>query len=796
MPLVARIAFLCLSAAAGLAAAWFLVAGEGPIPPKLSKVSGAEDTSASHSRSIQARGVGRRVPHHASASDPLASTNRKRQSSTRRAAAKDKDPKHSRTIAPQDKTRSDAIGRAVNPHSTRLPDASGEAAATHQLGDAQAAGGPPAEPFVPAASNGLALQPEPAQPPLGQQVVDLSPQGEAPAGKQTADDASSSTRVPLPQPAGQSRTTQIRLRDPQDDEQRLEIVLQDTDLREALELLSKQGGINIIAGPNVQGKVSASLVDVTVDEALNAILRSTGYQARREGSFVYVGSPQDFAAMDAAGDRISTRLYRPNYVTAKDLQDLITPLLTPAPVGKVSVTAPAEQGIKASSDSSGGNNYAASEAVLVQDYERVLQQIDRIVAEMDVQPAQVAIESMILSVKLDDQFKFGVDFQLLRDKEHVRFGWNNPRINPLSGAGTVDPATGGIVGEFAFDSGGLKFAFLDSNLGAFLDALETIGDTNVVATPRLMCLNKQRAEILIGNQLGYVSTTQTSTSTTQSVSFLEVGAQLRLRPFISDDGMIRLEIHPELSTGEVRVEGGFTLPNKDVTQVTTNIMVPDGCTLVIGGLMRDQLSTSTSQVPFMGSLPWVGFLFRRKNERIERRELLVLVTPHVITPPDMCRDGAHRALNYLERQQVYADHMSPLGRRHMSRSLVRRSRQMLAMGRPQLALRLADLAVHFDPVNQEAITLRSQIASQSPDSRRAEEATRPLSHPLDDTYVAPWLLEEIEYLGTREAQWEETPGETLPGEPTPAQQQPGGGSQAPAETPEDENTPADLQGVE
>ncbi len=795
MPLVARIAFLCLSAAAGLVAAWFLAAGEGPVPPtQLGAVSGREGVPASRSRSVQAHRMRQSEPRHESTSGPLASTNLSRPAASRKASEKRASRhKASRGAASHGEVRASAFRSTGSPHTTTATEASARTPAASPSGETQPADPPPAEPLRSASSNDLPLKPELPQPPLRQQIVDLSPNAAGPA----ANDAHS-TRNSLPQPAGSSGTAaRIRLRDPQDDdEQRLEIVLQDTDLREALELLSKQGGLNIIAGPSVQGKVSASLVDVTVDEALDAILRSTGYQARREGAFVYVGSPQDFVAMEAAGDRISTRLYRPNYVTAKDLQDLIAPLLTPPPVGKVSVTAPAEQGIKASGDASGGNSYAASEAVLVQDYERVLVQIDRIVAEMDVQPAQVAIEAMILSVKLDDQFKFGVDFQLLRDREHVRFGWNNPRINPLNGSGTVNPATGGIVGEFAFDTGGLKFAFLDSNLGVFLDALETIGDTNVVATPRLMCLNKQRAEILIGNQLGYVSTTQTSTSTTQSVSFLEVGAQLRLRPFISDDGMIRLEIHPELSTGEVRVEGGFTLPNKDVTQVTTNIMVPDGCTLVIGGLMRDQLSTSTSQVPFMGSLPWVGFLFRRKNERIERRELLVLVTPHVITPPDMCHEGARRGLDYLERQQVYADHMSPLGRRHVSRSLVRRSRQMLAMGRPQLALRLADLAVHFDPVNQEAVSLRGQIASQSPETRRAAEAMRPLSHPLDDTYVAPWLLEEIEFLGAHETPLETESDVALPREPVPAGQQQAPGEQLPLEMLDDEDAPADLREVE
>ena len=88
----------------------------------------------------------------------------------------------------------------------------------------------------------------------------------------------------------------------------------------------------------------------------------------------------------------------------------------------------------------------------------------------------------------------------------------------------------------------------------FLDCLEKIGDTNVIASPRLMCLNKQRAEIQIGEELGYVSTTVTESSSTQTINFLSVGTLLRMRPYIGNDGLIRLEVHPELSTGTVQVQ--------------------------------------------------------------------------------------------------------------------------------------------------------------------------------------------------------------------------------------------------
>ena len=131
-----------------------------------------------------------------------------------------------------------------------------------------------------------------------------------------------------------------------------------------------------------------------------------------------------------------------------------------------------------------------------------------------------------------------------------------------------------------------------------------------------MVLNKQRAEFQIGEKLGYISQTITETTSTQSVEFLDTGTQLRIRPFITSDGVIRMEVHPELSDGEVTVEpNGVTLPNKRLTEVTTNIMVRDGCTVVIGGLIQEQLTNTTTQIPVLGNLPLVGFVFRQTTER-------------------------------------------------------------------------------------------------------------------------------------------------------------------------------------
>ncbi len=121
-------------------------------------------------------------------------------------------------------------------------------------------------------------------------------------------------------------------------------------------------------------------------------------------------------------------------------------------------------------------------------------------------------------------------------------------------------------------------------------------------------------------------TSQNFTSTVQAVQFLNTGTLLRLRPFVSSDGMVRMEIHPERSTGVVNADG---LPNATTAELTTNVMVPDGATLVIGGLMEDEDDYEQQGLPGLSRVPALGYLFGFKQKRDLRRELVVMLTPHI-----------------------------------------------------------------------------------------------------------------------------------------------------------------------
>lgn len=519
---------------------------------------------------------------------------------------------------------------------------------------------------------------------------------------------------------------------PDEGDDKLTIVIQDSDIREVLELLSEQGQLNILPSQNVQGTVSASLTKVDVRTALAAILRSTGYVMQQEGDFIYVGTPEDMLNMQRLHDQIGTRIYRLKYIRATEVQTLITPMLTEG-VGSISISTESKIGIAADANNPGSDDYAGVETVIIRDYEQSLTKIDRAILEIDCRPLQVAIEAMILSVQLDDTLDMGVSFEALRQDNNIRL---------ISG---FPPQS---LASLDFTDGGLKLGYLDANLSLFVEALETIGETNVIAAPQLLVLNKQRAEILIGEQKGYISTTVTETASTQSVEFLEVGTQLRIRPFITNDGMVRLDVHPEISTGEVRVESGLTIPDKEVTQVTTNIMCPDGKTVVIGGLIKSNQTKTGTQIPYLGSLPGAGLLFRQKREQLERQELIVLITPRIVDPNLINNDG-EKARDLFELQHEYsADKMSPLSKRHIGRNYYRLATSAWATGDAYSALRYVNLAIHYDGQLLEAVALRDEITTKTGLGDRTvhshlKEGLAPWNHP-HGVEVSPWHLDQIE----------------------------------------------------
>jgi len=420
------------------------------------------------------------------------------------------------------------------------------------------------------------------------------------------------------------------------------LAVQDTDLAQVLEMLSIQSQKNIITSKNVSATISANLFDVTFHEALDSILKVNGYDYREEGNFIYIYTQAEIDEMEAALLKPEAKIYELDYLAAADANELITPLLSDS--GRSSFRGDVEPGIEADSSSAGEDGWAFTAMLVVNDFPENLVEITALLQRLDTPPQQVLIEATILQTTLDEADAFGIDFNIIGDMDFTDL------TNPLSAVTNLlagddenngfqpdDNRARGIAstpGNTA-GPGTFKVGVVSNDVSFFLKLLDEVTDSTVLARPKVMCLNRQRAEVLVGARVGYLSTTATETSTTQTVEFLDTGIHLMFRPFISKGGMIRLEMAPSVSEASLRLvtdaQGlSVTIPDELTNEITTNVRVQDGHTIVLGGLFRESNRSTRRQVPLLGDIPIVGAAFRGHDDSIDRDEIIFLITPTII----------------------------------------------------------------------------------------------------------------------------------------------------------------------
>jgi type IV pilus assembly protein PilQ len=204
-----------------------------------------------------------------------------------------------------------------------------------------------------------------------------------------------------------------------------------------------------------------------------------------------------------------------------------------------------------------------------------------------------------------------------------------------------------------------------------------------------------------------MTTTVTETQAIQSVEFLETGTQLIFRPFISEDGFVRVELHPEDSVGFVNAQG---LPSEQTTEVTTNVIVRDGETILIGGLFREVTTDSRSQVPGLGNLPGVGALFRSNAEASSREEVIILLTLHVVKDREAYAAASREQYETLERMRVGARKgLMWHGRERMAQAQYRAALKAFETGDSKKTLWHLNMALHNNARFVPAIRLKERL---------------------------------------------------------------------------------------
>ena len=482
----------------------------------------------------------------------------------------------------------------------------------------------------------------------------------------------------------------------------------DSSIRDGLRLLAALCKKNIVPSSQVEGPLTISrLYNVTFEQALEAIL-GHGYKYEQEGDFVKVYTADELKKIREDPERMVYKVITLYYITAEEAAKLIEPVLSDAK--KIQVTTPAQKDISSGSGGSlsgggGGDNPAINDMMILFDYPENIEAAEAIIRQIDKRPKQVLIEATIMSARVTEEMQFGIDWNLLSGNLVTDFpAW-------LSGSGTPIETFG--FSQDPASAKGLTVGFSCGNVQAIMTALEEVTDTTLLANPKILAVNKQEGSVLIGKKLGYLSqTTQTQTSTTQSVEFLETGTRLVFRPYIGDDGYIRMDIYPKDSSGELRGVGTSQIPDETTTELRTNVVVKDGETIVIGGLFRDSVITSRSQVPVLGNLPLVGTAFRGTSDKVQREEVIIMLTPHIIEEPSDT-NPEDRADDVRRKRDASIKSLLKIDRARMAEDAYARASKYYLEGDIESAVYNLKMALMLRPTYLEALRLRERIIAET-----------------------------------------------------------------------------------
>lgn len=537
-------------------------------------------------------------------------------------------------------------------------------------------------------------------------------------------------------------------------------VEEDFGVRKALAMLGSQCQKNIVPSPNVDGVLAfRSLRNVTFEEALNAILGDK-FKYEQEGKLIKVYTADEYKQIKENTERMEDRIFTLYYISADEAEKLIAPVLSGSPAAKVAKSTAAEKSITSSAGGAagamagasgasggGGDTIALNDTIVIHDYPENLNRAAEIIKSLDTRPRQVLIEATILSATLTEETKFGIDWNFM-----AGIGLNgSSSLGQVGTTETISTTTttpvsqlaAGVPGAPIETSGfassgmnGLRVGATSGDMAMFLTALESITDVTILANPKILTVNKQQGFVQIGKKLGYRGSTTISSggvATQGEVQFLDTGTVLTVRPYIGNDGYIRLEIDPKDSSGQLNVD---KVPDETVTQVKTNVIVKDGETIVIGGLFRDVVTTGRSQVPLLGDLPLVGALFRGTNDRTERQEVIVLLTPHIINEPSEV-DGQARAADISRKRFGAKDGLQWIDRARLAEDHYARAVKLHNDNDDMAAMKQLCVALNLRPTYLEALRLKEQIiAAANPEE--AKELERIMLDDLDQKEAPKW----------------------------------------------------------
>ncbi|HZW18512.1 MAG TPA: type IV pilus secretin PilQ family protein [Luteimonas sp.] len=438
---------------------------------------------------------------------------------------------------------------------------------------------------------------------------------------------------------------------------------QNIAVRTVLKLIADESNLNIVASDSVGGDVTLRLDNVPWDQALDIVLQAKGLDKRRSGNVVWVAPQSEIASYEQAkaDARIAieeraemvTEYVPVNYGNAEDIAKLLTEESKNG-TGGGGQSGSQSRGFLSSRGSISFDR--RTNTLLVIDIPERVANIKDLVSQLDRPVDQVVIEARIViateSFARELGAKFGISGATGKkgDRSSLGFGStigdsgtnaqerganvgpNNPRgfsegYSREGGPSINLPSTLAGAGSFALSI--LNAGYL---LDIELSALQTEGRGEVISNPRVVTSNQKEAVITQGREIGYVTVTGGQSNNVPTVQFKEALLQLKVTPTITNDGRVFLNMFVTKNEQDGRVDlGDFGyVPTIARREVNTAVLVDDGQTVVIGGVYEFKDSNDVSKIPFLGDIPFLGNLFKRKTRNREKAELLVFVTPKIL----------------------------------------------------------------------------------------------------------------------------------------------------------------------
>ena len=374
----------------------------------------------------------------------------------------------------------------------------------------------------------------------------------------------------------------------QEVEQRISMTMKDADLADVMDMISREQRVNVFVSTDSEETVSFSLYDMALPDAIRAIANAAGFAVEHyEGNYFIV--ERDEAGKYAPDALTRVQSFTLEYVSTDEMESLLEPYLSE--YGEITVLS--DQNI-----------------FLVQDTPEFLKRTAAIVRQIDRQPTQILIEAKILEITLTDEDSYGLDWLKLFD--------TNSGSGDYGTQGLSDPTSPGFFLDYA-----------TPNFAAALNALTSQGRVRTLSTPKLLALEGTESSVIVGDRRGYSVTTTINQVTTESIEFLESGVILRVTSSVDADGQIMMEIHPEVSTGVIDPLTG--IPSQSTTEVTTRMIVPNGQTIFVGGLIKHRVDESKQGIPIISRIPGIGRLFSNHHLTNTNTETVVLIKPTIVS---------------------------------------------------------------------------------------------------------------------------------------------------------------------